>query len=93
MDNQIIFTIGVIVALASGYFIRLFTQDQKNNTEKAEIKKGKKKNEIEQTPASDLVAAAPNADELCNTIQGIKDRAGGKLLDRIRKIISRVDDN
>ena len=93
MDNQIIFTISVIVALAGGYFIRLLTQDKKNNTEKAEIKKEKKKNEIEQTPADDLVADAPNADELYNAAKRIKDESKKQLWDRIRKIISRVDDN
>jgi hypothetical protein len=50
--------------------------------------KEEKKNEIEKTPAADLVSAAPNADELHSDANGIKERAKQRIWDRAGKIIS-----
>jgi hypothetical protein len=52
--------------------------------------KEEKRDEIQNTPAADLVNDAPNADELRADAAGIAGRAKQRLRDRIGKIVSRT---
>jgi hypothetical protein len=56
--------------------------------EEAGKAKEKKQNEIKNTPAPNLVAAAPNVEELRSDAAGIAGRAKGRLRDRTEEIIS-----
>ena len=61
-----LFALGI---LTGAFFFRKKDTSQTDEAEKA---KEDKKNEIESTPAADLVAASDNAAELCQVKDGIK---------------------
>jgi hypothetical protein len=92
--DKLYLALSVITAALCGGLIWKFYYSGKpphidiNNAEKA---KEKKQNEIENTPASDLVDAAPDADELRADAAGIVGRAKQRLRDRIGDIISRFN--
>jgi hypothetical protein len=93
MDKIIPFLIGLLAALAGWFVWKLFNRDGTPGA--ADItavqKREAVKNEIETTPASDLVDAASDADKLRADAAGIAGRARQRLRDRIRKIISGMD--
>jgi hypothetical protein len=68
-------------------------KDAEREWEEFERIKEKKQDEIENTPASDLVAADPAAGRLRADAAGISGRAKQRLRDRAQKIISRLNDS
>jgi hypothetical protein len=78
--------IGAALVFLAGWFFRgLFAR----KTSPADIKTPEEvKLEIENTPAGDLVSAAPNADQLRANADGIAGRAKQRLRDSAGKIIS-----
>jgi hypothetical protein len=80
--------IGAALVFLVGWFLRgLFTR----KPAPADIKTPEEvKLEIENTPACDLVSAAPNADQLRANADGIADRAKQRLRDRAGSIISGI---
>lgn len=74
--------LAVIGLFALGVLTGAFLSRKKSTaqTDEAEKAKEDKKNEIESTPAADLVSAADNADGLCS----VKDRVKSDFRERIR---------
>jgi hypothetical protein len=93
MDNLTLNILIGILTTVAGCLIRRSAGagNAANSIQKAEEKREAVKDEIEKTSAADLVAAAPNADELRAATAGIKNRAEERLRDKIRRILSRVD--
>ena len=94
MDNLLYFLIGVVGILASGLLWKLFQDGRlpSQNIDTAKIRE-ETQNEIENTPAGDLVDAAPNAKELRADATGIAEQAKQRLRDRAGEIISRLNNN
>ena len=90
MDNIFAFIIGIITALAGGIFWKVWQLKEPYNP-KAEEKKEALKNEIKETPAADLLDAAPNAADLHAAADGISGKAKQRLRDRTRKKLSGLD--
>ena len=80
--------IGAALVFLAGWFFRgLFAK----KTAPAVIKTPEEvKLEIENTPACDLVSAAPNADQLRANADEIAERAKQRLRDRAGKILSGI---
>jgi hypothetical protein len=78
--------IGAALVFLAGWFLReLFGK----KTAPAVIQTPEEvKREIENTPAGDLVAAAPNSDQLRSNADGIAERAKQRLRDRAGAVIS-----
>ena len=83
--------VGAALAFLAGWFLRnraggkvsVFSEQEKHKEVKLEIQ-----NAIAATPASDLVDAAPNANQLRADTDGIAGKFRTRLRDRARKIIS-----
>ena len=80
--------IGAALVFLAGWFLRSFFAMK---TAPADIKTPEEvKREIENTPAGDLVAAAPNADQLRANADGIAEHAKQRLRDRAGTILSGI---
>ena len=79
-----LFALGIL----TGAF--LFRKRGSSQTDEAQKAKEDKKNEIESTPASDLVSAADNADELCAVKDGIKSDFRERIRHRLNEELHRL---
>lgn len=89
----------VVIGLVTGAFVGSSLQKRNSANEKkdAENAKENKKNEIEQTNASDLVSESDNADELCRERGKIKsdfrERVRNRLQENLQRLGSSGTDN
>lgn len=79
-----LFALGIL----TGAF--LFRKKGTAQTDEAEKAKEDKKNEIESTPAADLVAASDNASELCKVKDGIKSDFRERIRHRLDEGLHRL---
>jgi hypothetical protein len=82
--------VGAVLAFLAGWLLKSHLTERKpsaNTTSSHEIYK-EVKSEIENTPAADLVSAAPNADELRANTDGIVSQAKQRFRDRAGTVIS-----
>ena len=77
----------VILAFLTGRFFKSLGGRKADGLNTAQIKE-EVKLEIQNTPAGDLVAAAPDADRLRTDAAGIAEQAKQRLRDRAGKILS-----
>ena len=90
MDNILAFIIGIVTALAGGIIWKVWQLKEPYSPE-AEKKKEALKNEIKETPAADLLDAAPNADELHSAAASISSGTKQRLRNRTKQKLSGMD--
>jgi hypothetical protein len=93
MDKSYVYLFIAMAVIIGGMGWKLF-QSWKHPypaKEEAEKAKGKKEDEIKNTPAADLVASDPGSEGLRADAAGIAGRAKRRLRDRIGEIVSRVN--
>jgi hypothetical protein len=88
MDKFIIVLLWGVFALGALILGKAF-KDGRTPVKEAGQKREEVTNDIQKTPAADLVDAAPNVEELRSDAAGIAGRAKQRLRDRIGKVISR----
>jgi len=75
--------VGWFVAIQRGQTIRIY-ETAEAAAKAADKAKKDKADEIEKTPAADLVSASPRADELTGARDKSAERAAGRLTDAVR---------
>jgi hypothetical protein len=95
MDNFYITLSAIMAALIGGLIWKFFHYGKRPylSGEEAEQAKEKKRDEIKNTPAADLVAGDPVVDKLRADTAGIAGRAKQRFRDRAGNIVSRFHDS
>jgi hypothetical protein len=90
MDKLYLVLSAAAAALIGGLVWKFFHYGKRPYLDRAEAEeaKGKKRDEIKNTPAADLVDAAPDAGELRGTAGAIAGKFRERLRDRARSILS-----
>jgi hypothetical protein len=93
MDKWYLVFSAITAAITGGLIWKFFHYGKHPylSGEEAERAREKKKDEIKNTPAADLVAADPAVDKLRTEATGIAGRAKRRLRDRTGEIISRIN--
>ncbi|MCL2762207.1 MAG: hypothetical protein FWD36_03235 [Treponema sp.] len=79
--------IGAVLLFLAGWLLRGLSGGKNDSANSIEVSKEVQR-EIENTPAADLIAAAPNADELRSNATGIAEQAKQRFRDRVGAILS-----